>query len=80
MVPVGAGSGGTLTLFGKTSVLAGFTASVYVWLPVRPEVLLSLAVIVKVEVPETVGVPLSTPVVVFSDNPDGTLPEATANV
>src|SRR5207302_9965628 len=98
-VPVGAGRGGTLTLFGKVAVLltvftvalgsvaglmvralAGFTVNVYARLPVKPALLLSLAVIVNEELPDVVGVPLSTPVLVFSANHDGRLPEVTAKV
>src|SRR2546428_4758804 len=98
-VPVGAGRGGTLTLFGKVGalltvltvalgsvaglmvrLLAGFTVSVYARLPVKPAVLLSLAVIVNEKLPEVVGVPFSTPVLVFNANPDGRLPEGTAKV
>ena len=61
-------------------LLAGFTVNVYAWLPVKPVVLLSLAVIVNEELPEVLGVPLSTPVLVFSVNHAGRLPEVTAKV
>src|SRR5437868_2997472 len=80
-VPVGAGRGGTLTLFGKVSVLVtGLTVSVYARLPVTPAVLLSVAVIVNEELPEVLGVPLSTPVLAFSPSHDGRLPDVTAKV
>src|SRR5207245_8456644 len=75
-VPVGAGRGGALTLFGKvTALLAGLTVSVYAWLADRPAVLLSVAVTVNEEVPELLDVPLRTPVLAFSFSHDGMLPE-----
>ena len=40
----------------------------------------SVAVIVKLDVPAVVGVPLNTPVPVFRANPDGKLPTVTTNV
>ena len=60
-------------------LLAAFTTSVYIWLPVTPLFLLSVAEMVKVDEPVVVGVPLSTPVVVFSVSQDG-IPEVAANV
>jgi hypothetical protein len=61
-------------------MLAAFTVDVYVWLPVSPLVLLSVAVIVKVVVPVVVGVPLRTPVAAFSASHDGKAPPVTPNV
>jgi hypothetical protein len=61
-------------------LLAWFTVRVYPWLPVRPLMLLSVVVTVNVYVPVVVGVPLSTPVLVFRTAQDGRLPEVTANV
>ena len=49
-------------------------------LPVSVVLLLSAAVIVKLKVPVVVGVPLNTPVPVFSANHDGKLPALTAKV
>jgi hypothetical protein len=43
-------------------------------------ILLSVTVMVNVYVPVVAGVPLSTPVLVFSVAQDGRLPEVTANV
>ena len=59
-------------------LVTGFTANVYARLPVSPAVALSVAVIVNEEVPEVLGVPLSTPE--LNVNPDGKLPEVTAKV
>ncbi len=42
--------------------------------------LLSVAVMVKLDVPVVVGVPLSTPVPEFNANHDGKLPAVTAKV
>jgi hypothetical protein len=61
-------------------LVAWLAVSVYPRLPVRPLMLLSVAVIVNVYVPVVVGVPLSTPVVELRDSHDGRLPEVTANV
>jgi hypothetical protein len=58
----------------------GFTVRVYAWLPVRPLILPSLAVIVNEEDPAVVGVPLSAPVLAFNVSPDGRAPELTAKV
>ena len=41
---------------------------------------LSTAVIVKFEAPAVVGVPLNTPVLPFSVNPDGSRPALTTNL
>ena len=49
-------------------------------LPVSVVLLLSAAVIVKLKVPVVVGVPLNTPVPVFSANHDGKLPALTAKM
>jgi hypothetical protein len=59
--------------------LAAFTISVYVWLPITPAVLLSVAEMVNVAEPVLVGVPLSTPVLVFRTSQDG-IPAVAANV
>ena len=59
-------------------LLAGFTVSVYALLPRRDELLRSVAVIVKLDEPVVVGVPLNTPVFTFSANHDGSTPAVTA--
>jgi len=62
-------------------LLAGLTVNVYARLPVKPAVLLSLAVIVNEELlPDVLGVPLSPPVLVFSVSHDGRLPEVRAKL
>jgi hypothetical protein len=48
--------------------------------PVSDELLLSVALIVKFDVPVVVGVPLSTPVLEFRLSHDGKLPALTAKV
>jgi len=58
----------------------GFTVKLYGRLPVKPLILLSVAVMVNVDEPAVVGVPLSAPVVAFRANPAGRLPEVTAKV
>src|SRR5205807_1214891 len=64
----------------RVRLLAGVTVNVYAWLPVRPVVLLSVAVIVNDELPEVLGVPLSTPVLAFTVNHAGRLPAVTAKL
>ena len=59
------------------TTIAAETATVYARAPVAPT--LSVAVIVKFELPATVGVPVMAPVVAFSDSPAGK-PPATAKV
>jgi len=60
-------------------LLAAFTTNVYVWLPVTPVFLLSVAEMVKVNEPVVEGVPLSAPVLVFSVSQDG-IPDVAAKV
>ena len=48
--------------------------------PVSDEALLSVALMVKLEEPVVVGVPLRTPVLAFSASHDGKLPVLTAKV
>jgi hypothetical protein len=62
------------------SVDAAFTVSVYAWLPVRELELLSVAVMVKLELPVVVGVPLNTPVAPLRLSHEGRAPRVTANV
>jgi hypothetical protein len=60
--------------------LAGLTVSVYARLPVKLLLAVSVAVIVNVDEPVVVGVPLSRPVLEFSESHEGRLPELTAKV
>ena len=58
---------------------AGFTFREYALLPVSALLLLSVALIVKLDVPEVGGVPLNVPVLEFNTKPDGKLPALTEN-
>ena len=49
-------------------------------MPVSAVLLLSVALIVKLDDPVLVGVPLSTPVLAFNANHDGKLPALTVKV
>jgi hypothetical protein len=64
----------------SVKLLAALTVSVYARLPVNPEYWLSVAVIVKFDVPVVVGVPLNKPVVELNPSHEGRLPLVTAKV
>ena len=71
--------GGSVT---GLSVIAGQTIAditiTYGWLPGQP--LASTALIVKLKVPDEVGVPVIAPVAGLSDSPLGSAPAETENV
>jgi hypothetical protein len=66
------------TVAGVIEMTGQLVANVYARSPVQP--LASVAVTEMLALTEVVGVPLSTPVVLFKVNPAGRDPEVTANV